>query len=61
MLKNSDDTIDNLLEDKTDYKAAIADSEDAREKQMFARKIAKKRLAKGVGKQLDKVYESVVA
>jgi len=61
MLKNSDDTIDNLLEDKTDYKAAIADSDDAGEKQMFARKIAKKRLAKGVGKQLDKVYESVVA
>ena len=61
MLKNSDDTIDNLLEDETDYKAAIADSDDADEKQVFARKIAKQRLAKGVKRQLDKVYESVVA
>lgn len=61
MLKNSDDTIENLLEDETDYKSAIADSDDADEKQMFARKIAKQRLAKGVKRQLDRVYESVVA
>ena len=61
LLKNSDDSIAELLSDKTDYKAAIADSEDAAEKQQFARKIAKQRLAKGVKNQLDEVYEGVVA
>lgn len=55
-LKISGQGVDDVLNDDTDYKAAIAKTGDANEKLALARRLAARRLAIGVAPELDACF-----
>ena len=58
-LKNSAESISDILSDPTDLKALLKAESDPEEKMNIAAKIGIKRLASGVTKELDGVYKSL--
>ena len=49
-------TFDEVLEDETDYRQMIADTDDRDKKVRYARKIGLQKLARGINKDLERVY-----
>jgi hypothetical protein len=58
-LKLSGHGVDDVLNDATDYKAAIAKTSDANEKLALARRLAARRLAVGVAPELDACFNAL--
>lgn len=58
--QNDDRTWIELLSDDTDYRQLIADTEDADKKRRYAKKIGLKKLAKGIDRDLDRVFGVIV-
>lgn len=59
-LANSPQTIADLVEDSTDYKAMIRAAQSPDEKTELARKVSMRRLAVGVNAQLDGVFAALM-
>ena len=49
-------TWDEVMEDDTDYRQLIAETDDRNKKNQYAEKIGLKKLARGINKELDRVY-----
>lgn len=54
--QNDDRTWDDVLNDDTDYRQLIADTDDKDKKLLYARKIGLKQLANGINRDLDRVF-----
>jgi hypothetical protein len=58
-LGSGDKTIQDVLNDTTDWKEKIKTARDSQEKLQFAQKLAIKRLAAGVNEELDAVFKTL--
>jgi len=58
-VKGSDQSLTNILNDQTDFKKLLIQTEDIEEKLRIGRSISLKRLAKGVNEELDLVFEAL--
>ncbi|MBD8051097.1 StbB family protein [Limnohabitans radicicola] len=60
LIRNSGQTLAEVVADQTDLKAAIRDSSDPAEKMALAERLSIRRLAVGVNKNLDEVFALVM-
>ena len=60
-IKGKGESLADVMADTTDYKAAIAQTDDPDEKLRFARRLAARRLASSATKNLNAAFEALVA
>lgn len=60
LIRNSGDSLSDVVNDNTDFKAAIKNATDPAEKLALAEKLSVRRLAVGVNQNLDAVFERVM-
>lgn len=60
LIRNSGDSLSDVVNDTTDFKAAIKNATDSAEKMALAERLSVRRLAVGVNQNLDAVFERVM-
>ncbi len=60
LIRNSGDSLSDVVNDTTDFKSAIKNATDPAEKLALAEKLSVRRLAVGVNQNLDAVFERVM-
>ncbi|WP_312261166.1 StbB family protein [Limnohabitans sp.] len=60
LIRNSGDSLSDVVNDTTDFKSAIKNATDPEEKLALAEKLSVRRLAVGVNQNLDAVFERVM-
>ncbi len=60
LIRNSGDSLSDVVNDTTDFKSAIKNATDPAEKMALAEKLSIRRLAVGVNQNLDAVFERVM-
>jgi hypothetical protein len=60
LIRNSGESLSDVVNDTTDFKAAIKSATDHAEKMALAQRLSVRRLAVGVNQNLDAVFERVM-
>lgn len=60
LIRNSGESLSDVVNDTTDFKAAIKNASDSSEKLALAERLSVRRLAVGVNQNLDSVFERVM-